>query len=110
VQLAMTAWRAVRIVVDMGLHTGALSIPEAIDLLVERAGLSRTTATTEVQRYTLTPTQPFTYLYGAEEIRRIRTRWRARTGGSLRQFHDALLGYGHLPPALVAEALTPEES
>lgn len=104
-QLALTAMRAARIVVDMGLHTGDMTVDEGIDLLVDRAGMSRTTATSEVLRYTMMPTQPFTYLYGAEEIRRIRATWRERTGGSLRAFHDALLAYGHLPPALVARAL-----
>jgi uncharacterized protein (DUF885 family) len=104
-QLAMTQWRAARIVADMGLHTGELGVDEAIDLLVDRAGITRVTATTEVSRYTMTPTQPFTYLYGAEEIRRIRKAWIDRTAGSLRAFHDKLLGYGNLPPALVAERM-----
>lgn len=105
VQLAMTQWRAARIVADIGLHTGDLDTDAALDLLTDRAGISRTTALSEVNRYTTTPLQPFTYLYGAEEIRRIRAGWRERTGGSLRAFHDALLAYGHLPPALVADRL-----
>lgn len=105
VQLAMAQWRAARIVADVGLHTGALDVEAAMELLVDRAGISRTTARTEVNRYTTTPMQPFTYLYGAEEIRRIRNGWLERTGGTLREFHDALLSYGHLPPALVADRL-----
>lgn len=104
-QLALTQLRACRIVCDMGLHSGELSDDEAVDLLVDRAGISRATARSEVDRYTMTPTQPFTYLYGAEEIRRIRDAYRERTGASLRAFHDRLLTYGHLPPALVSEAL-----
>lgn len=105
VQLAMAQWRAVRIVADVGLHTGALDVEGALELLTDRAGISGTTARTEVNRYTMTPSQPFSYLYGAEEIRRIRRGWLERTGGTLREFHDALLSYGHLPPALVADRL-----
>ncbi len=104
-QLAMTALRAARIVADMGLHTGAMTVEEAVDLLVAEAGLARTTATSEVSRYTMSPTQPSSYLIGAEEIRRIRAAYRDTTGASLRAFHDALLSYGHLPPALAAEGL-----
>lgn len=106
VQLSLGQLRAARIVVDMALHTGDMEAGEAIDYLVERTGLTRTIATSEVARYTMMPTQPFSYLTGAEEIRRIRAAWMRRNdGASLREFHDALLSYGHLPPALAAEGL-----
>lgn len=105
-QLSLTKLRAVRIVVDMGLHAGDLTEEQAAQRMVDDAGLSPEVARAEVGRYTMTPGQPFTYLYGAEQIRELRTAWRARTGGSLRAFHDTLLAYGHLPPALAARALS----
>ncbi|QBI19911.1 DUF885 domain-containing protein [Egibacter rhizosphaerae] len=116
-QLAMTKLRAVRICVDMGLQTGAMSPEEAVDRLAHEADLARSTAAGEVDRYTFTPDQPFTYLYGAEQIRELRAAWRARHGGGLRAFHDELLRYGHFPPELAAERMLagsgrsePEES
>lgn len=104
-QLALTKLRAVRIVVDMGLHAGGMSEEEAVDRLVREAGLSEAVARGEVGRYTMTPAQPFSYLYGAEQIRELRSDWQAATGGNLRAFHDALLGYGHLPPELAARGM-----
>jgi uncharacterized protein (DUF885 family) len=105
-QLSMSNLRAVRIELDMGLHTGELSLDEAAEQLQRRAGLSEGVARSEALRYTMMPTQASTYLIGAEEIRRIRAAVRAREPGfTLRSFHDRLLGYGHLPPALAAEGL-----
>lgn len=104
-QLALTKLRAARIVVDMGLHTGGLSEEEAAERLSREAGLDAGIARGEVGRYTMTPGQPFSYLYGAEQIRALRADWQAATGGSLRAFHDELLGYGHLPPTLAARGM-----
>lgn len=104
-QLALTKLRAARIVVDMGLHTGDLSEEEAADRLSREAGLDAGIARAEVGRYTMTPAQPFSYLYGAEQIRALRAEWQEATGGSLRAFHDELLGYGHLPPSLAARGM-----
>jgi uncharacterized protein (DUF885 family) len=104
-QLALSKMRAARIVIDMALHTGEMSVEEAVAFLVDQAGVTRTTATSEVTRYTMAPTQPFTYLVGAEEIRRIRAVLAPREGYTLRRFHDRLLGYGLLPPSLAAEGL-----
>jgi hypothetical protein len=108
-QLALTKLRAVRIVVDMGLHAGGMSEEEAVGRLVRDAGLSEAVARGEVGRYTMTPAQPFSYLYGAEQIRRLRRDWQAATGRNLRAFHDELLGYGHLPPALASHGMLAEE-
>lgn len=104
-QLALTKLRAARIVVDMGLHTGELTEEEAAERLSREAGLDAGIARAEVGRYTMTPAQPFSYLYGAEQIRALRADWQAATGGSLRAFHDELLGYGHLPPPLAARGM-----
>ncbi|PSO52810.1 MAG: hypothetical protein BRC31_03985 [Actinobacteria bacterium QS_5_72_10] len=78
---------------------------EAADRLSRETGLSQAIARAEVGRYTMTPAQPFSYLYGAEQIRALRADWRQATGGTLRAFHDALLAYGHLPPSLAARAM-----
>jgi hypothetical protein len=105
-QLSMSNLRAIRIELDMGLHAGELTLDQAAAQLRDRAGLSEGVARSEALRYTMMPTQASTYLIGAEEIRRIRAALRdAEPAFSLRSFHDRLLGYGHLPPALAAEGL-----
>lgn len=104
-QLSLRKLRAVRIVVDMGLHAGGMTEEEAVARMVDETGMDAGIASAEVARYTMTPGQPFSYLYGAEQIHRLRADWQAATGGSLRQFHDALLAYGHLPPSLAAEGM-----
>ena len=55
----------------------------------------------------MTPTQPFSYLVGALELERLRAATQARLGEAfkLRQFHDRVLSYGHMPPALVTRAV-----
>jgi uncharacterized protein (DUF885 family) len=107
-QLAMRLLRALRIVLDMGLQSGELSYEAAVDRAVSVARLEESTARTEVARYTMTPTQPFSYLVGCLELERLRAASQARLGDAfhLRRFHDRVLSYGHMPPTLVARAIT----
>jgi uncharacterized protein (DUF885 family) len=71
------------------------------------ARLEESTARSEVARYTMTPTQPFSYLVGALELERLRDATQARLGEAfkLRHFHDRVLSYGHMPPTLVRRAI-----
>jgi uncharacterized protein (DUF885 family) len=80
---------------------------QAVDYLVDQAMIERLNAVMEVKRYTLTPTQPMSYLVGKLEILAIRDEARRRLGSrfDLHDFHAALLGRGTLPPALVREEL-----
>ena len=76
-----------------------------------RANLPEPTARAEVARYCAWPTQASAYLTGCLEILRIRERFRAERGGSLREFHDRLAASGGLPIALAERAvLTPPQS
>ncbi len=92
-------WRACRIVLDVRLHRGEIRVPDAIDFLVEHTGFERPNATAEVHRYTMTPTQPLSYLLGKVMLLRLREDEQRRLGPgfSLRGFHDALLYAGSLP-------------
>ncbi|MFQ5905912.1 MAG: DUF885 family protein, partial [bacterium] len=58
----------------------------------------------EVSRYTLSPTQPMSYLVGREEIRRLRESIKAMKpeGFDLRRFHDWLLSHGSVPVGLIS--------
>jgi uncharacterized protein (DUF885 family) len=102
-QLRDQLWRACRVVVDAGLHAGGMTVAEAVRLLVEEARLEEPNAVAEVKRYTMTPTQPMSYLIGKREILQLRDLYRARMRDrfTLRGFHDALLSHGTIPPAFV---------
>jgi Bacterial protein of unknown function (DUF885) len=107
-QLAMRLLRALRIVLDMELQSGELGYEAAVERAVSVARLEESTARSEVARYTMTPTQPFSYLVGCLELERLRAASQARLGDAfrLRRFHDRVLSYGHMPPTLVARAIT----
>jgi Bacterial protein of unknown function (DUF885) len=107
-QLGMRLLRALRIVLDMELQSGDLTYEAAVARAVSDARLEESTARSEVARYTMTPTQPFSYLVGALELERLRAATQARLGDAfrLRRFHDRVLSYGHMPPTLVARAVT----
>lgn len=99
-------WRAVRIVLDVSLHTRGMKVQEAIDLLVQECGLEPANAQAEVRRYTQTPTQPQSYLMGKLAILDVvRDYQRAHPHASLREQHDAILGCGSLPPRLIRKQL-----
>ena len=106
-QLRDLLWRACRVVIDVGLHTGKLSFMQAVDYLVEQAMLERVNAVMEVKRYTMTPTQPMSYLVGKLQIQSLRDEVRARRGAAfdLTAFHAELLKSGTLPLALVREEM-----
>jgi uncharacterized protein (DUF885 family) len=92
-------WRACRIILDVRMHRGELSVDEATDFLVEHTAFERPNARAEVVRYTASPTQPLSYLLGKVLILGLREDERRRLGAafSLRAFHDTLLGNGSLP-------------
>ncbi len=92
-------WRACRIVLDVRMHRGELSIDEATAFLIEHTRFERPNALAEVRRYTSSPTYPLSYLLGKVLILGLREGERARRGSDfrLRDFHDTLLGNGSLP-------------
>jgi uncharacterized protein (DUF885 family) len=95
-------WRAARIILDVSLHTGQITVDEAIRFLVERAGLEPDDAKAEVRRYTQTPTQPQSYLMGKLQILDIVAEYKRRyPRATLREMHDAILNCGSLPPRLM---------
>jgi uncharacterized protein (DUF885 family) len=97
------AWRAVRLVVDTGIHALRWTRQQSIDQLLA-AGLTETDAVIETDRYIGWPAQALTYKVGQREIERLRLEIAARDGDAfdLREFHDQLLGHGSLPLATLA--------
>lgn len=105
-RLQAQLWRASRIIIDSSIHTGKMSVEEAIDFLVTRAGLEPDDAKAEVRRYTQSPTQPQCYLMGKMQILGIVAEYKKRNPqASLRQMHDDILQCGSLPPRLMRAKL-----
>lgn len=102
-QLKENLWRAARVVVDVSLQLGEMSVEDAIDFMMNEVRLERVNATAEVKRYTGTPTQPSSYMIGKRAIMGIRDRYRRKVGSSfdLKTFHDDLLDLGNIQPKLV---------
>ncbi|MFQ5551579.1 MAG: DUF885 domain-containing protein, partial [Gemmatimonadales bacterium] len=102
-QKVQLLWRAVRIVVDVGLHTMGMTIDEAVDMLVDRAGLERANAESEVRRYCGAPAYQLCYAVGRRDIKALREAYRHAAGGEmrLREFHDRIVSYGGLPLSLI---------
>lgn len=96
-------FRAARIIVDTKLQTGQMTYQQAIDWMVEKLGASVEYIEKEVNRYTLTPTTPMTYLLGKEQIKQVREALRQKMGDqySIKRFHDLLLNEGAIPPVLI---------
>ena len=92
-------WRACRIIIDVKLQRGELTVPQAVDFLVEQTGFERPQAAAEVNWYTYRPTYPMSYLLGRQLLRRLRADEQKRLADSfsLRGFHDALLRQASLP-------------
>lgn len=95
-QLSYEMWRAVRLVVDSGLHAKGWTRQRAIDYLVAHTGHRVEEATNEVDRYITWPGQAVAYKVGELEIRKLRNEAQKTLGArfDLRGFHDALLSHG----------------
>ena len=102
-QLVALLLRGIRILVDVGLHTGGMGYDEAVQLLVDRAIIGRHTAEAEVRRYCAAPAYQLCYAVGRREIKALHEDYRKAAGAdyTLRDFHEALLGYGGLPVSLM---------
>jgi uncharacterized protein (DUF885 family) len=92
-------WRACRIVLDVRMHRGELSVEEATDFLVSNTSFEGANARAEVNRYTYTPTYQLSYLLGKVLLLQLRADEQRRLGPrfDLRGFHDTLLDNGSLP-------------
>jgi hypothetical protein len=96
-------WRAERILLDVGLHTRGMTFEHAVDQLAGQLHLDRANAEAEVRRYCAEPAYPLCYAVGRRELLQLREDYRAAQGTAftLPRFHQALLGYGGLPVALI---------
>ena len=98
-QQSYAMWRAVRLVIDTGMHHYGWSRQKAIDYLAGHTALSNHEVETEVDRYISWPGQALSYKLGELEIRRLRAEAEQQLGTrfDIKKFHTMLLGLGSVP-------------
>jgi uncharacterized protein (DUF885 family) len=98
-QLSYEMWRAVRLVVDTGMHAQGWTRDQAIQFFKDNTGKTDQDITVEVDRYIVWPGQALAYKLGQLKIRELRTQAEKRQGAkfNVRAFHDAVLENGALP-------------
>ncbi|NJN14125.1 MAG: DUF885 domain-containing protein, partial [Planctomycetes bacterium] len=106
-RLSYEMWRAMRLVVDTGLHASGWSRERAIAYMLDNSALSRQNVEREVDRYIAWPGQATAYKIGELRIRALRAKAEAALGDRFdkRAFHDMILAEGAIPlPLLEARA------
>jgi uncharacterized protein (DUF885 family) len=91
--------RAVRLVVDVAMHTGKMTREEAIKYMTDHEAISTEGATAEIERYMAIPGQALSYKIGALKIRELRAKYEKQNGDKfkLSDFHDEFLKDGCMP-------------
>jgi len=91
--------RAIRLVVDVAIHTGKMTREEAIKYMMDNQAISEASATAEIERYMAIPGQALAYKIGELKIKELRDKYKKQLGAkfSLMAFHDAILKGGNMP-------------
>ena len=97
--LAAELWRAIRLVVDTGLHSKDWSRQQVLDYMYANTAIKEARAVSEAERYIAIPGQALAYKIGQLKIRELRTRAEAALGEKfdIRAFHAQVLEDGELP-------------
>jgi uncharacterized protein (DUF885 family) len=98
-QLNAELWRAIRLVVDTGLHARGWSRQEVLDYMYANSATLDTRAVSEAERFMAIPGQALAYKIGQLKIMELRERSEAALGEhfDIREFHQQVLGQGDLP-------------
>ncbi|WP_341255653.1 DUF885 domain-containing protein [uncultured Pseudoalteromonas sp.] len=102
-RLGYEMWRAVRLVVDTGIHAFGWSRQKAIDYLADHTALPQSAVEDQIDRYISWPGQALSYKMGELKIRELRAKAEKELGAKfdIRQFHDTVIGQGSLPMAVL---------
>ena len=105
--LSMEMHRAIRLVVDTGIHSKGWTREEAIQYSLDNEAESEAAVIAEIERYMATPGQALSYKIGQLKIRELRTRAETKLGDkfSLTEFHNQVLNSGSLPLVLLEEKI-----
>ena len=115
-RLQAEMFRAVRLVVDTGIHAQHWTREQAIAYMVEKTGMAESEVVSEIERYIVNPGQACAYKVGMLKIRELRSRAQTVLGPKFeeKKFHDVVLGNGALPleilEQLVDEWIAKEKS
>lgn len=102
-RLTTEIWRAIRLVLDTGLHAKGWTEQQAIDYFQANSPVPPEAIKSEVRRYIVLPGQAASYKIGMLKILELRERAKAKLGAKfdIREFHDVVLGGGALPLSLL---------
>ncbi len=106
-RLVAEMMRAVRLVVDTGIHAKRWTREEAIAYMVANTGMGETEVTAEIERYFVAPGQALAYKIGMLKMLELRERARTELGDrfDLKEFHNQVLGHGSLPLDLLERVI-----
>jgi uncharacterized protein (DUF885 family) len=106
-RLENDAWRAIRLVVDTGVHSQHWSRQQMVDYFHDHSAMDETSIQTEVDRYISWPGQALAYKVGELKILEVRERAKKALGDKfdLRAFHDEVLGSGALPLDVLSDRI-----
>jgi uncharacterized protein (DUF885 family) len=99
--------RAIRLVVDVGLHAKGMTREQAIQYMMTNELISEQMATAEIERYMAMPGQALSYKIGQLKLRELRAKYEKQLGNKfdLRAFHDQLLAGGAMPLAVLERTM-----
>ena len=102
-RLSSEMWRALRLVVDTGLHSKGWSEQEAVDFMMQNSAEPLTGVQSEVRRYLVLAGQATSYKVGMIKIQQLRGRAEKALGDrfDIRAFHDTVLTGGAMPLAVL---------
>jgi len=106
-RLQAELFRAVRLVVDTGIHQKRWTREEAIDYMASNTGMALSDVTSEIERYIVMPGQATSYKVGMLKILELREKAKTALGDKfdLRDFHDVVLKNGAVPLAILEELI-----
>ena len=99
--------RAMRLVVDTGIHAKGWTREQAIDFMLANSGMTRTEVVAEVERYIAIPSQALAYKVGALKIQELRNKAEEALGDDfdIKKFHAQVLGTGALPLPILEQKI-----
>lgn len=102
-RLTTEIWRAIRLVVDTGLHSKGWSEEKAVEYFLSNSPIPETAVRSEVRRYLVMPGQATSYKIGMLKIQELRAKAEKELGDEfdIRSFHDTVLGGGSVPLSIL---------